>query len=296
MNIRPFAIFVLLCMVGGMTACSSSPSTGPIGPTAPPTCALPTCLHLSSTLTSYRLAEVNGITPAMSLAGTGTVLIDDNANPFPATATSPVVLYVRITAIYGPATLTYVPGFRLVLSSPPLAAVILAELKNGKFVPVGKAGTVKGNTVTFPAIAMKPPLTLPDAGNYDLQIYSTALNVAVACNQSVDICHDGSTIKPGKAVFTAIGDTATLTPSEGGAASFTLLSDTCNKTDDPSAGGNWATISPGPGSSATAFTVTAKNAGKNGNESHCSAIVTDASGQQVTIDIGVTLSSVGIGK
>jgi len=122
------------------------------------------------------------------------------------------------------------------------------------------------------------------------------LTVTVACNESADSCANGTMTTAGSAQFTAIGDTATLTPSETPASTYTLKSDTCNTTDDPSAGGNWATFSPGVGHSGSSFTVTAENAGANGNPAKCQAVISDAFGQTVTIDIGVTLSNIGINK
>jgi hypothetical protein len=118
--------------------------------------------------------------------------------------------------------------------------------------------------------------------------------VAVVCAKATDKCSGGSS---GVVKFTAIGDTATLTPSDpkwSNAPDFTLQSDTCNKSDDPNAGGNWATLAPSLGSAAAAFVVTAKNGGSNANLATCVATLVDAAGRTVTIDISVTLGSVGI--
>jgi hypothetical protein len=121
------------------------------------------------------------------------------------------------------------------------------------------------------------------------------MRVTVACTQHTDACMNGTTTGAGSIQFTAIGDTAVLTPSESGPSTkFKLESDTCNKTDDPSAGGNWATFSPAAGRKASSFTVKAANAGVTGNPATCIAILTDASGQRVAIDVQVTLGSVGI--
>jgi hypothetical protein len=98
----------------------------------------------------------------------------------------------------------------------------------------------------------------------------------------------------GSIQFTAVNDTATLAPSETPTSVYTLQSDTCNKTDDPSAGGNWATFSPGKGQTGSSFTVTAKSAGTSGNPATCSAVVADSSGQAVTVNVQVTVGSVGI--
>lgn len=120
--------------------------------------------------------------------------------------------------------------------------------------------------------------------------------MAVTCTQAADSCKNGTMTTAGSAQFTAVGDTATLTPSESPSSTYTLKSDTCNKTDDPSAGGNWATFSPGKGQAGTSFTVTAQNGGTSGNPANCNAVIQDSSGQTVTIDIGVTISSIGIGE
>jgi hypothetical protein len=88
-----------------------------------------------------------------------------------------------------------------------------------------------------------------------------------------------------------------LTPTESGpSTTFTLKSDTCNKTDDPSAGGNWATFSPGQGRRASSFTVTAQNSGTKSNPANCTAVISDSSGQTVSIDIEVTAGSIGINE
>lgn len=271
-------------------ACTSSPSTTPTGP-ASASCPPSACVQLGKAAKAVSLVPANGVTGSILVAGNGTVLITDAA------AARPAVLTVQVTAVYGPASLTAIPGFHLVFAARPNSAVLVAQIKNGAAIPVGKAGTVHGNTVDFAPIPAHPPIGIATDQSYQLEVYLGGLTVAVTCNQSVDMCSGGSTSTPGKALFTAIGDTATLTPAEVGPANtFSLLSDTCNKTDDPSAGGNWATIAPGPGQTATSFTVTAKKAGANGNPSHCAAIVVDASGEQVQIDIGVTLSSVGVGE
>ncbi|HEY1975946.1 MAG TPA: hypothetical protein VGG89_05360 [Candidatus Baltobacteraceae bacterium] len=121
-----------------------------------------------------------------------------------------------------------------------------------------------------------------------------ALSVTVTCNQAGDVCSDGSESTNGVAQLYAIGDTASLVPSESHPSPFTLLSDTCNKTDDSSAAGNWATFSPGLGKSGSAFTVTAQNAGTSTHPATCHAVISDAIDQKVTIDIAVTTDGVGI--
>jgi hypothetical protein len=121
------------------------------------------------------------------------------------------------------------------------------------------------------------------------------MTVAVVCAASSDACVNGSTSKAGSVQFANTGDTATLKPHETGpATTFTLKSDTCNKADDPSATGNWATLSPRPGTTASVYTVTSKNGGSKANPAICQAVVTDASGQTVTVDIAVTASNIGI--
>ncbi|HTX58938.1 MAG TPA: hypothetical protein VMH02_04610 [Verrucomicrobiae bacterium] len=121
--------------------------------------------------------------------------------------------------------------------------------------------------------------------------------IAVVCAQKADACVDGSATSPGSVQFTAVGDTATLTPSApkwSHAPNFTLKSDTCNKTDDPAAGGNWAAFAPGVGQSASSFTVKAKNAGTSGNIAKCSATFSDAAGRTLVVNVEVTLGNVGV--
>lgn len=120
------------------------------------------------------------------------------------------------------------------------------------------------------------------------------LTVSAMCGASADACTNGNMTTAGSVQFTATGDTARLVPAETPTSTYTLKSDTCNKTDDASAGGNWATLAPGPGTAAASFKVTAKNGGAHGNPASCKAVLSDGSGQTVTIDIGVTISNVGI--
>jgi hypothetical protein len=98
----------------------------------------------------------------------------------------------------------------------------------------------------------------------------------------------------GSAQFIVLNHTALFAPAESPASTYKLASDTCNLTDDPSGAGNWATFSPALGTTASAFTVTATNGGTNANPAICNAVVTDAHGQSVTINITVTASSIGI--
>lgn len=122
-----------------------------------------------------------------------------------------------------------------------------------------------------------------------------AMTMTVQCAQSTDACTNGTTSAPGSVQFTASSDTATFTPHETPATTFTLQSDTCNTTDDPSAFGNWATLSPGPGNSAQFFVATAVNGSSNpAHLANCTAIVKDAAGQTVTVDIQVTIGNIGI--
>ena len=121
--------------------------------------------------------------------------------------------------------------------------------------------------------------------------------VAAACKQSVDACANGTSTAPGSVQFTAKGDRATLTPSDpswSNAPNFTLRSDTCNKTDDPSAGGNWATLAPAIGQSAAAFTLTAINGGTNADPAKCTAVFADGAGRAVRINVEITLGTIGI--
>jgi hypothetical protein len=122
-----------------------------------------------------------------------------------------------------------------------------------------------------------------------------ALTVTVQCAQSGDACSNGTTSSHGSVQFTAANDTATFTPHESAAGvTFKLHSDTCNTTDDPSATGNWATLSPGPGSEAQFFVATAVNASSGGNPANCTAVIKDSYGQSVTVDIQVTIGNIGI--
>jgi hypothetical protein len=121
--------------------------------------------------------------------------------------------------------------------------------------------------------------------------------VAVVCAQSVDACSGSAGSTPGSVQFTAVGNTAALTPTDPkwtNAPNFTLLSDTCNKTDDPSAGGNWATLAPAVGKSAATFTLTAKGAGTSSNTANCVATFADGAGRKVRVNVEVTLGSVGV--
>lgn len=121
------------------------------------------------------------------------------------------------------------------------------------------------------------------------------MTVTVACAQSTDACANGTTSAAGSVEFTAVNDTATFTPHESAAGTtFKLQSDTCNTTDDPSATGNWATLSPGPGNEAQLFVATAVNASSGSNPATCAALLKDSFGQTVTINIQVTIGNVGI--
>ena len=127
-----------------------------------------------------------------------------------------------------------------------------------------------------------------------------AITLAAGCAQSADACANGTLSVPGSVQFTEAGDTATLTPSEIGWTNapysrlFTLKSDTCNKSDDPSAGGNWAALAPALGQGAASFTLTAENAGTNGNPAKCIAGFADGTGRTVTVKVEVTLGQIGV--
>jgi hypothetical protein len=121
--------------------------------------------------------------------------------------------------------------------------------------------------------------------------------VSVVCAQSADACSNGTSTTPGSVQFTAVGDTATVTPSDpqwANAPNFSLQSDTCNKTDDPSAGGNWATLAPAVGKSAASFTIAAQAAGTTGNTANCVATFVDGAGRTVKVNVEVTLGGIGI--
>jgi hypothetical protein len=120
-------------------------------------------------------------------------------------------------------------------------------------------------------------------------------SIGVSCSQSTDACSNGTTSTSGSVQFTALGDTAVLTPHVAApGTAFTLKSDTCNQSDDPSAGGNWATFAPGVGKTGTAFTVTAAHAGTIGNPATCSAVIADSFGRTIAISVQITLGGIGI--
>ncbi len=122
-------------------------------------------------------------------------------------------------------------------------------------------------------------------------------SIALTCTQSFDACTNGTLPL---ASFAQIGDTATIAFSEPGwtnapfSQGLTLASDTCNTTDNPNATGNWATFSPGLGSVATGFTVTATGAGTTATPAICKATFSDLMGNTATMSVQVTASSVGI--
>jgi hypothetical protein len=124
--------------------------------------------------------------------------------------------------------------------------------------------------------------------------------LSAGCAQTTDACADGTSSAPGSVQFTTVGDTANLTPGEIGWTNapyfrkFVLKSDTCNLADDPSAGGNWATLSPAAGQSAASFALTAQNAGTNGDPATCVAVFADGTGQTVSVNVEVTLGQIGI--
>jgi hypothetical protein len=169
-------------------------------------------------------------------------------------------------------------------------------------------GTVDGPsdvaTLDFTGLTVPATLVTAASGSISATAHVAAIQgaplVTAVCNDPVDVCTDGSFGGNGSIQFTAVGDTATLTPSEAGwtnapyAQSFTLQSDTCNPTDDPTAGGNWATLSPGVGQNAASFTLTAQNAGVTGNTANCVAVLADGTGQTVTMTVEVTLGGIGI--
>ena len=79
------------------------------------------------------------------------------------TDVSGAVFYLKITALNGSASLTYVPGLKLDFrAAVPKGTLRLAELDNGVWTTVGKPGTVKGKTVTFAAVRVPPPIHLKD--------------------------------------------------------------------------------------------------------------------------------------
>jgi hypothetical protein len=166
------------------------------------------------------------------------------------------------------------------------------------------AASNAGGSATFVVTPVGPgsckaKFTGENAKSASLRISVTlpAPIVSAVCAKTVDACSNGTAAKPGSVQLTAIGNTATLTPSDPSWKNFphfTLTSDTCNTTDDPSAGGNWATFSPAAGGSAATFAVTAKNAGTPGNAAQCTAAFTDASGRTVRVNVEITLGSIGI--
>ena len=130
-----------------------------------------------------------------------------------------------------------------------------------------------------------------------LPVSVTSPLIAVVCNEASDVCANGTATSPGSIEFTVLNDTAKLTPSDpgwAGAPPFVFKSDTCNKTDDPSAGGNWATFSPLKGASAASFTVTAAATGTTNSKADCAAVFSDANGATVNVNIEVTTGSVGV--
>lgn len=158
----------------------------------------------------------------------------------------------------------------------------------------GKSATKEDASLFIDDVALAASSTTPSPSPSPSPT-TGALSVVVTCNQNGDVCSNGTESTHGVAQLYALGDTASLAPSETLPTAFTLLSDTCNKTDDASAGGNWATFSPGVGQSGSTFTVTAQNAGTSLNPATCTAVITDAINQKVTIDIAVTTSGIGIG-
>lgn len=336
MNVRSVGVLIALASLGVVAACNSASTVPAVTASPAPACDVANCAALDGKLLTIALPSLGRIAIDIVLAGTGTVAIADSKKPFggetPLTtmavfaARSAVPLfYVKITAINASATLTDIPGFKITFSKNiPAGTLRLAALLHGVWTTVGKPGSLSGDTLTFKAIGIDPPIHLDKDRSYELGVYSGgivppipsptpspttkpssspaptptptpgALTVTVACNSKADACGGGTTTSPGSAQFTAKGDSATLTPSETPPSVYTLERDTCNKTDDPSAGGNWATIAPGPGSSAASFTVTAKNGGANGNPASCIAVISDGSGRTVTIDVGVTISNVGV--
>ena len=150
------------------------------------------------------------------------------------------------------------------------------------------ATTFTAKSGTTSAIATAPPI-------------QGAATLAASCAESnIDTCSGGTTADAGSIAFTELGDTATLTPSEPGwtpspySQLFTLQSDTCNLTDDASATGNWASVSPAAGNTATSFTVTAQNAGSDATPAICTVTLADGTGQTLTVDVSVTTSGFGV--
>ncbi|HTA38963.1 MAG TPA: hypothetical protein VK760_07805 [Candidatus Acidoferrales bacterium] len=369
-------LFAGLGILAVSVACTSSTVSSPTPVvTAPAAGCVAAACSLGSALQSVSLPSVSGIAITAYVAGSGTIAIADSASPFDdsppllvaltdAASTTPI-FYVQITAINGSATLSKIPGLKLIVPSALPRPLRMATLDHGVWTTVGNAGHVNGNVVTFAATAVSPPIHLKNGDSYQLGVYSGGLlpspspaptptvtpkptpkptptatprptpvptptatprptpaptptvtpkptprpsptptatptpvpgplTVTVVCTSHVDACSNGSMRTAGSVQFTALTNTATLTPHESGSTTFALLSDTCNKTDDPSAAGNWATFSPGIGQLASSITVTAVNAGTNAHPATCAAVIVDSSRQTVTIDIQVTLGSIGV--
>jgi hypothetical protein len=242
-----------------------------------------------------------GITPPAFVAGdtsTGIAMTVTAKDPSGATIIAPGT-YVDSNGNPAPITLSTNQ------TTAPFSSAFSFVVNGG--APHGN-GTIDGpsDVATFDYSGLTVPATVFTAASGSIHttaglaaIPGTPLVTAV-CTQSADACSNGTLGADGSIQFTALGDTATLTPRETGWTNlpysqlFTLQSDTCNKTDDPSSGGNWATLSPAPGQSAVVFTITAENAGVTGNTANCTAVVADGTGQTVTMNVEVTLGGIGI--
>lgn len=317
---RPWLLFVLLCTAGVAAACSSSQPV-PVGENCSG------CITLQSALQTTALPSVGPIGVTGTFAGSGVIIVEDSnkplleRSPFAILDSIPTLahamLYVTFTAHKGPVTLTYVPGLELTLPGvvDGLPTFRTAALLGNVWTTVGKLGVIHGRTVTFAPVLASPPIQLDSGASYRMAVYEGGIvpatpsptpsptptptpglmTVTVTCSQSADACANGTTTVHGSVQFYALADTAKLTPNETGkGVTFTLATDTCNKADDPSAGGNWASFSPGVGQGGASFTVTAKKGGTKSNPSKCRAVLTDNNHQSVTIDIGVTPSNVGV--
>jgi hypothetical protein len=123
------------------------------------------------------------------------------------------------------------------------------------------------------------------------------ISLALECASSGDSCIPD----PPDILFTAIGNTARITPNEPGWTNapynhlLTFTADTCNIADDPGAGGNWATFSPPVGSAAAAYAATAANSGATGNPAVCNGTISDPLGDAATFGLSVTISNIGVG-
>jgi hypothetical protein len=168
------------------------------------------------------------------------------------------------------------------------------------------AGPADAATMNYSGLSVPATIFTAASGSVSTTAHRAAIEgvpvaLSVVCAESNDVCTNGTTSTAGTIQFTQLADTASLTPSEPGwteppySQGFLLESDTCNTADDPSATGNWATLSPVVGASGASFLVTAQNASSNSaTPAKCVAVLQDGLGRQLTLDISVTLTGVGI--